>query len=128
MFCSGIVYFVISNFDQFRQMIQELAASIPADLMSSIRNGSSLSDADSEKFIAALISVYHAHENELRELFLSTPFLLFVALPFFSIIIPVIWMIFRSIRAIGALKKRKDVYTGTVYSGDSDSGSFMQEA
>jgi len=128
VFCSGIVYFVISNFDQFRQILQEFAASIPADLMSSIRNGSSLSDADTEKLIAALVSVYHAHEKELSQLFLSAPFLLFVALPFFSIIIPVIWMIYRSIRALNALGKRKDLYTGSIYSGDSDSGSFVQEA
>lgn len=81
-----------------------------------------------KKLIAALVSVYHAHENELSQLFLSAPFLLFVALPFFSIIIPVIWMIYRSIRALNALGKRKDLYTGSIYSGDSDSGSFVQEA
>lgn len=128
VFCSGIVYFIISNSDQFRQLFQELISSIPADLLSSIRNNTALSDADNEKIIGALISVYQAHEKELRDLIFSSSFILFVAVPFFSIIIPVIWMIFRSIRAIGALKKRKDVYTGTVYSGDSDSGSFVQEA
>lgn len=127
-FCSGIVYFIISNYDQFRELFQELMSSIPADLLSSIRNNSALSDADNEKIISALVSVYQAHEKEIRDLFFSSSFLLFVAVPFFSIIIPVIWMIFRSIRALNALKKRKDVYTGAVNSGDPDSGNFVQEA
>ena len=47
-------------------------------------------------------------------------------LPFFSIIIPVIWMVFRSVRALNALSKRKDVYTGRIYDGNP--GKYTQEA
>ena len=128
VFCSGIVYFIISNFDQFRQLFQELISSLPADLLSSIRNNSALSGDDSEKLISALVSVYQAHETELKGMFLSSSFILLVAVPFFAIVIPVIWMIYRSIRALNALAKRKDLYTGSIYSGGSDSGSFVQEA
>lgn len=128
VFCSGIVYFIISNFDQFRQLFQELISSLPADLLSSIRNNSALSGDDSEKLISALVSVYQAHETELKGMFLSSSFILLVAVPFFAIVIPVIWMIYRSIRALNALGKRKDLYTGSIYSGGSDSGSFVQEA
>ena len=128
VFCSGIVYFLISNFDEFRQMFQELMSSIPGDLVSSIRNGAQLSESDNEKLVNAVISVYQAHENELKNMFLSSSFILFVVVPFFSIIIPVFWMIFRSVMALNALNKRKDLYTGSVYSGDQDSGNFVQEA
>ena len=127
-FCGGIVYFIISNFEQFRQLFQELIGSIPADLLSSIRNESVLSEADTEKIITAFLSVYQAHANEIHSMLKSPSFILFVALPFFSIIIPVIWMIYRSIRALNALGKRKDLYTGKIDDGNSDSGNFVQEA
>ncbi len=45
---------------------------------------------------------------------------------YFSIIIPVIWMVFRSVRALNALSKRKDVYTGRIYDGNP--GKYTQEA
>lgn len=126
VFCGGVVYFIISNMDQFQVMFQELMSDIPADLMNSVRNGAQLSDADNEKLMTAVMSVYKAHQNEIKDMFLSYSFILFIVLPFFSIIIPVIWMVFRSVRALNALSKRKDVYTGRIYDGNP--GKYTQEA
>lgn len=91
--------------DQFQVMFQELMSDIPADLMNSVRNGAQLSDADNEKLMTAVMSVYKAHQNEIKDMFLSYSFILFIVVPFFSIIIPVIWMVFRSVRALNALSK-----------------------
>lgn len=129
-FCSGIVYFIVANFDLFRTLFQEMMSSLPADLLSSIRNNGQLSADDNQQLINTAISVYKSHEAELRNLFFSYSFILFVALPFFLIIVPVIWMIYRSAKALIALGKKKDLYTGMISDGTSGSvtKNFTQEA